>query len=89
MAQRAKEVGTHVKSQSVDEHGESEALREEQHVMIDGDAQVPHHDTHKEYKSHAQRDSSQVYLAQGHAGRADNGEHHHGLQRGMDAHEFL
>ena len=65
VAHRTEEVRTHIESQHIHEHSESETLGKLQHVLIDGESEMTRHDTHEKYEGYAEGDSLDMNLAQG------------------------
>ena len=62
---RTEEVRSHIESQNIHEHGQSEAFSKLQHVLINGESQMTRHDTHEEYEGYAKGNSFDMNLAQG------------------------
>ena len=60
---RTEEVRSHIQTEHIDKHGETEALSKLQHVMVDGQSKVTRNDSYKKDECNAKRDTFDMNLA--------------------------
>ena len=65
MAHRTEEVRTHIKTQHIHKHGQTEAFSKLQHILVDRESEMARYNTHEEYEGYAKGDSFDMNLAEG------------------------